>query len=119
MRALDGEGEPMHCGRNTLKFPGFLGILAHAQTVCTRLSFLLPKEPGVEATYCEQDDILDTNIDVDEVEFAIWCLKRNCAEGLDLISSEHLKFTGPVFRNLLCQDIQSYLITCHLEHIPQ
>ena len=62
------------------------------------------KEPRVEATYCEQDDILDTNIDVDEVEFAIWCLKRNCAEGLDLISSEHLKFTGPVFRNLLCQD---------------
>ena len=38
MRALDGEGEPMHCGRNTLKFPRFLGILAHAHTVCTRFS---------------------------------------------------------------------------------
>ena len=29
---------------------GFLGILAHAQTVCTRLSFRVRKEPGVEAT---------------------------------------------------------------------
>ena len=40
----------MHCARNTLKFPRFLGILAHAQTVCTRLSFRVRKEPGVEAS---------------------------------------------------------------------
>ena len=48
-KLLDGEEEWMHCARNTLKFPGFLGILAHAQTVCTRLSFRVRKEPGVEA----------------------------------------------------------------------
>ena len=48
-KLMDGEGEPMHCGRNTLKLPGFMGILAHAQTVCTRLSFRVRKEPGVEA----------------------------------------------------------------------
>ena len=34
------------------KFPGFLGILMHAQTVCTRLSFPSPpsnrKEPGFD-----------------------------------------------------------------------
>ena len=29
------------------EFPGFLGILAHAQTVCTRLSFPLRKSTWV------------------------------------------------------------------------
>ena len=56
-KLLDGEGEPMHCGRHTLEFPGFLGILAHAQTVCTRLSFRERKEPGVEANRIVDRDI--------------------------------------------------------------
>ena len=49
-KLLDGEEESMYCARNTLKFQGFLGILAHAQTVCTGLSFRVRKEPGVEAS---------------------------------------------------------------------
>ena len=56
-KLLDGEGEPMHCARNTLKFPGFLGILAHAQTGCTRLSFRVQNEPGVEAKLYSAADL--------------------------------------------------------------
>ena len=48
------------------------------------------------ATFSEQD-ILDTSIE--EVEWAIHHLIRNRAGGPDMISPEHLKFSGPVFRN--------------------
>ena len=40
------ERESSTTQRNTLKFQGFLEILAHAQTVCTGLSFRVRKEPG-------------------------------------------------------------------------
>ena len=50
------------------------------------------------------------------MEFAIHHLKRNRAGGPDMISPEHLKFSGPVFRNWLCQ---IYNNICQLEQIPQ
>ena len=48
------------------------------------------------------DNILDSEIDEDEVDFAIRHLKRNRAGGADNVSPEHLKFSGPVFRKWLC-----------------
>ena len=62
------------------------------------------------------DNILESEIDVEEVEFAIRRLKRNRAGGADNISPEHLKFSGPVFRIWLCH---IYNHICQLEHIPQ
>ena len=50
------------------------------------------------------------------MEIAIHHLKQNRAGGHDIISPEHLKFSGPVFRNWLCQ---IYNNICQLERIPQ
>ena len=63
----------------------------------------------------EGDHVLDTAIEVEEVEFAINRLKRNRAGGPDKLSPEHLKFSGPVFRNWLC-----HVFNCitQLERIP-
>ena len=52
----------------------------------------------------------------EEVEVAICHLKRNHAGGPDALSPEHLKYSGPIFRNWLCQ---IYNHICHLERIPQ
>ena len=51
-----------------------------------------------------------------EVEYAIRRLKRNRAGGPDLISPEHLKFSGPDLRIWL---FQIYNHICQLERIPQ
>ena len=42
------------------------------------------------ATFSEQVDILDTSIEVEDVECAIHHLIRNRAGGPDIISPEHL-----------------------------
>ena len=65
---------------------------------------------------CNCDNILDPEIDVEEVEFAICHLKRNRAGGADNVSPEHLKFSGKVFRKWLCE---IYNHICQLERIPQ
>ena len=52
----------------------------------------------------------------EEVEVAICHLERNHAGGPDALSPEHLKYSGPIFRNWLCQ---IYNHICHLERIPQ
>ena len=65
---------------------------------------------------CNCDNILDPEIDVEGVEFAICCLKRNRAGGADNVSPEHLKFGGKVCRKWLCQ---IYDHICQLERIPQ
>ena len=67
-------------------------------------------------SFSEYDDILDTDIEGEEVEVAIRHLKRNRAGGPDVLSPEHLKYSGPIFRNWLCQ---IYNHICHLERIPQ
>ena len=62
------------------------------------------------------DNILYSEIDDEEVEFAINRLKRNRAGGADNVSPEHLKFSGTVFRKWLCH---IYNCICQLERIPQ
>ena len=62
------------------------------------------------------DNILESEIGVEEVEFAIRRLKKNRAGGADNVSPEHLKFSGPVFRICLCYIYNSI---CQLECIPQ
>ena len=62
------------------------------------------------------DNILESEIGVEEVEFAIRRLKKNRAGGADNVSPEHLKFSGPVFRIWLCYIYNSI---CQLECIPQ
>ena len=52
------------------------------------------------------DNILESEIDVEEVKFAIRRLKRNRAGGADNISPEHLKFS---LQNLALSHLQSYL----------
>ena len=53
----------MHCAQNTLKFPGFLGILALAQTVCTRLSFRMRKEDNKNRALKESQVVMTRNND--------------------------------------------------------
>ena len=67
-------------------------------------------------SFSEYDGILDTDIEGEEVEVSIRHLKRNHAGGPDALSPEHLKYSGPIFRNWLCQ---IYKHICHLERIPQ
>ena len=62
------------------------------------------------------DNILYSEIDEEEVDFAIRRLKKNRAGGADNISPEHLKFSGAVFRKWLCY---IFNCICQLEHIPQ
>ena len=62
------------------------------------------------------DNILYSEIDEEEVDFAIRRLKKNRAGGADNISPEHLKFSGTVFRKWLCY---IFNCICQLEHIPQ
>ena len=62
------------------------------------------------------ENILESEIGIEEVEFAIRRLKKNRAGGADNISPEHLKFSGPVFRIWLCYIYNSI---CQLECIPQ
>ena len=55
------------------------------------------------------DNILESEIGVEEVEFAIHRLKKNRAGGADNVSPEHLKFSGPVFQDLALLYLQFYL----------
>ena len=66
-------------------------------------------------SFSKYDDILDTDIE-GEVEVAIHHLKRNCTGGPNALSPEHLKYSGLIFRNWLCQ---IYNHICHLERISQ
>ena len=53
----------------------------------------------MSASFGKCNNILDSNLSVEEVEYTIYLLKRNRSGGFDGISPEHLKFCGPVFRN--------------------
>ena len=68
------------------------------------------------ASHNEYDNVLDTTIGVEEVEFAIIKLKKGRTGGHDNISPEHLKFCGPILKNWLCQ---VYNRICQLEQIPK
>ena len=67
------------------------------------------------ASLNESDSVLDSEILVDEVVFAINHLKRNRAGGPDAVSPEHLKFCGSLFKKWLC-NIFNHI--CQLECIP-
>ena len=62
------------------------------------------------------NNIIDSDLSVEEVEHAIHLLKSGRSGGFDGLSQEHLKFSGPVFRNWLCQ---IYNQICLLEKIPK
>ena len=62
------------------------------------------------------NNIIDSDLSVEEVEHAIHSLKSGRSGGFDGLSPEHLKFSGPVFRNWLCQ---IYNQICQLEMIPK
>ena len=68
------------------------------------------------ASYDESDNILDSEFSVEEILYAINCLKKGRACGPDGVSPEHLRFSGPVFQNWLCQ---IYNHICQLEQIPK
>ena len=90
------------------------------QSECSSNEFLRKSQHLVGELASESlgscDNILDSEIDEEEVEFAIRRLKRNHAGGADNVSPEHLKFSGPVFRKWFCH---IYNCICRLEHIPQ
>ena len=50
-------------------------------------------------SYDKEDNVLDCELTADEIEYAIRQLKRGRAGGADNVSPEHLKFSGPIFRN--------------------
>ena len=54
-------------------------------------------------------------IEVEEVECTFYHLIQNQAGRPDMISPEHLKFSGSVFTNWLCQ---IYNHICQVERIP-
>ena len=64
----------------------------------------------------EPDNIITDDFSVEEIEYAIRRLKRNRAGGPDNVSPEHIKYSGPIFKNWLCQ-ICNHI--CRLERIPQ
>ena len=76
------------------------------QSECSSNEFLRKSQHLVGELASESlgscDNILDSEIDEEEVEFAIRRLRRNRAGGADNVSPEHLKFSGPVFRKWLC-----------------
>ena len=90
------------------------------QSQCSSNEFLRKSHQSISELASESihscDNILDSEIDVEEVDFAIQHLKRNRAGGIDNVSPEHLKFSGPIFRKRLCH---VYNCICQLEHIPQ
>ena len=53
-------------------------------------------------SFWECEDILNTSIDVEEVEHALRTLKPKRSGGPDNLSPEHLKHCVPIFRNWLC-----------------
>ena len=68
------------------------------------------------SSYSEDDNVLGTEFDVEEIQHAIQRLRWGRAGGPDGVSPEHLKHSGPVFQNWLCQ---IYNHICRLEQIPQ
>ena len=68
------------------------------------------------ASYIEDDNVLSTEFDVEEIQHAMQHLRQGRAGGPDGVSPELLKHSGPVFQNWLCQ---IYNHTCQLEQIPQ
>ena len=68
------------------------------------------------SSYSEDNNVLGTEFDVEEIQHAIQRLRWGRAGGPDGVSPEHLKHSGPVFQNWLCQ---IYNHICRLEQIPQ
>ena len=66
-------------------------------------------------TYQEIDHALDSSFEVEEVESAICHLKKNSSGGHDHLSPSHLLYSGPLFKNWICQVFNSIL---SLEDIP-
>ena len=66
-------------------------------------------------SYDKEDNVLDCELTAGEIEYAIRHLKQGRAGGADNVSPEHLKFSGPIFRNCLCQILNHI---CKLEQIP-
>ena len=66
-------------------------------------------------TYQEIDHALDSSFEVEEVESAIRHLKKNSSGGHDHLSPSHLLYSGPLFKNWICQVFNSIL---SLEDIP-
>ena len=90
------------------------------QSECSSNEFLRKLQLQISELASESlgsyDNILDSEIDEEEVEFAIHRLKSKRAGGADNISPEHLRFSGPVFRKWLCH---IYNCIYQKEHIPQ
>ena len=67
------------------------------------------------SSYNKQNNVLDCELGVEEIEYAILHLKRGRASGVDDVSPEHLKFSGPIFCNWLCQILNHI---CTFKQIP-
>ena len=70
----------------------------------------------LSASFDESDNVLDTEFIIEEILHAIHRLKFGRAGGPDGVSPEHLRFSGSVFQNWLCQ---IYNHICQLEQIPR
>ena len=66
-------------------------------------------------SYTESDHILDSPFSEEEIQEAILHLKKDSAGGPDLLSPQHLLYSGPLFRKWLCQLFNN---TLELEAIP-
>lgn len=55
---------------------------------------------------------LECDISVEKVEYALRHLKHNCSRGLDNVSPEHVKFSGPqLIQVLALSNLQPNLST--------
>ena len=68
------------------------------------------------ASFDQCENALDMEFNVEEIQHAIKRLKQGRASGPDGVSPEHLRFSGPVFQNWLCQ---IYNNICQHEEIPK
>ena len=64
----------------------------------------------------EYHRVLDTEFNVEEIQYSIQHLKHGRAGGPDGVSPEHLRFSSVIFQNWLCQ---IYNHICQLEQIPK
>lgn len=66
-------------------------------------------------TYNENDLILASLFEVEEIEAAILHLKKNSSGSHDQLSPRHLSYSGPLFKNWICKIFNTILT---LEDIP-
>ena len=72
--------------------------------------------PDLEAeSFRERDLVLDSPIEITEVDHAICRLKSNSAGGPDSLSPRHLKYSGPLLRKWICNIFNAII---SMEHIP-